>query len=251
MGLQVSCGDVLEQTRQFPDNTFDAVFCDPPYGLGKTPDMTELLTHWLNGKEYDTGGGFMGKTWDVVPGPAVWRELYRVAKPGAYLLAFGGTRTADLLSIAIRLAGWQRWDEIMYVFGSGFPKSYNIGNVVESFAGYGSALKPSFEPILCFRKTVDQTYAHNALAHGCGGLNIDECRVPITDGATMARNNKPGDNGWKNSSGGANHAALHGEPAGRWPANLLTGYPEDEYMLRSDITAEQKIELYNWMAENT
>ena len=117
MSYQFLQGDVVQRAHKMPDHSVDAIFCDPPYGLSGAPDMTEVLTHWLAGDDYQhTGSGFMGKSWDsFVPGPALWRELWRVAKPGAYLLAFGGTRTADLLSLAIRLAGWQRWDEIMYL----------------------------------------------------------------------------------------------------------------------------------------
>lgn len=266
------------------NSSIDTVITDTPYGLGKTPDIVEVMQHWLNDEHYDMGKGFMSKSWDVVPGPAVWKELYRVVKPGGTLLAFGGTRTADLLSIAIRMGGWERFDEIAYLhgglppviewlYGSGFPKSMDIGKQLDKMAGaerevvgdnpnrvgrhyqtnhdgwkrpwqldtsadafkitapateaaqqwdgWGTALKPAHEPILCFRKPTDGTFAQNALEHGVAGLNIEDCRVPISDGATMARNNKPGDNGWKNSSGGKNSAALNGEPSGRWPANVI------------------------------
>ena len=85
----------------------DSVVCDPPYGLSKEPDMAEVLQHWLAGDDYVHGGsGFMGKTWDsFVPGPSVWREAYRVLKPGGHLIAFFGTRTYDLGVLALRLAG--------------------------------------------------------------------------------------------------------------------------------------------------
>ncbi|HSG61627.1 MAG TPA: DNA methyltransferase [Pseudomonadales bacterium] len=91
----------------------------------------------------------------------------------------------------------------------------------QQWAGWGSALKPAVEEWILARKPIDSTIAANVLEWGTGGLNIDACRVPISDGAKMARNNKPGDNGWKNSSGGQNSAALNGEPSGRWPANLI------------------------------
>lgn len=109
-------------------DSVDSVVCDPPYGLSKEPDMAEVLTHWLNGDDYVHGGsGFMGKTWDsFVPGPSVWREAYRVLKPGGHQVAFFGTRTYDLGVLALRLAGFEIRDSLYWHYGSGFPKSHNI-----------------------------------------------------------------------------------------------------------------------------
>ena len=114
-------GDCLSALRDIPDECFTAVLCDPPYGLSKNPDMTEVLRCWMNDEEYrGASGGFMNKEWDsFVPGPAVWKEIYRVMKPGAVLLAFGGTRTADLLGLALRLAGFEIADTVMWLYGSG------------------------------------------------------------------------------------------------------------------------------------
>lgn len=272
-------GKVTDYTREIPDNTYDAVFSDPPYSLGKDPDPVALLSAWLQNGEYDWGRGFMGKDWDGIPGPETWRELLRVTKPGGYLAVFGGTRTEDWLSVACRLGGWQRFDRIEWVYSSGFPKSHNISKAIDkaagvtgkwgdyktkdhakkrkpgnermhdgyqrpwrdnpdaedrqarqylpaaelakSWDGYGTALAPSHEPIILFRKPTDGTYANNAETWGCGGLNIEGSRIPITDNAIMARNNKYGSNGWKNSSGGPNSAAINGNPSGRWPKNLI------------------------------
>lgn len=91
----------------------------------------------------------------------------------------------------------------------------------KKWSGWGTALKPAAEEWILIRKPFTGTVAANVLQWGIGGINIDACRVPINDGATMARNNKPGSNDWKNSSGGMNSAALHGEPNGRWPANTV------------------------------
>src|SRR5690606_19306243 len=109
---KIYIGDCLEVLKTFPDNVFDSVVTDAPYGLSKEPDIYEVLTKWLNGEDYKhRGGGFMGKTWDsFVPGPSVWKEVYRVLKPGGHLLCFAGTRTEDLMSIAIRMAGFERRD---------------------------------------------------------------------------------------------------------------------------------------------
>lgn len=119
------------------DNSIDAVVTDPPYGLSKQPDMNEVLRHWLNGDDYThTGKGFMGKSWDsFVPGPSIWKEVFRVLKPGGHLLAFFGTRTYDLGTLAIRLAGFEIRDQIDWVYGSGFPKSLDISKAIDKQAG--------------------------------------------------------------------------------------------------------------------
>lgn len=80
--------------------------------------------------------GFMGKEWDSwVPGPELWRELYRVLKPGAHLLVFAGTRTADLMSLALRLAGFECRDTVLFCFGSGFPKASDCGKNIDKMMG--------------------------------------------------------------------------------------------------------------------
>lgn len=130
-------GDSAEVLRQIPDNSVDSVVCDPPYGLSKEPDMMEVMKHWMNGDDYvHTGGGFMGKSWDsFVPGPAIWKEVFRVLKPGGHLLAFFGSRTYDLGTLAIRLAGFEIRDQIMWVYGSGFPKSLDVSKAIDKAAG--------------------------------------------------------------------------------------------------------------------
>ena len=118
---QVLHGDCLEVLRTMPDNSVDAVVTDPPYGLSREPDIEEVLRHWLAGDDYNhRGGGFMGKTWDsFVPGPAVWREVCRVVKPGGHILCFAGTRTVDLMGISLRLGGFEIRDCLQWLYGSG------------------------------------------------------------------------------------------------------------------------------------
>jgi DNA modification methylase len=107
-------GDVLEQLKQYPDNYFDASFADPPYGLS-----------------------FMGAEWDHgVPSVEVWKELYRVLKPGAFILMFGGTRTFHRQTCAIEDAGFEIRDTLMWLYGSGFPKSHNIANDIDKKHGH-------------------------------------------------------------------------------------------------------------------
>lgn len=98
-------GDCLSVMQQYSDNHFSAVVTDPPYGLK-----------------------FMGKQWDHgIPGIEYWQEALRICKPGSFLLAFGGTRTYHRLACAIEDAGWEIRDCLMYLYGTGFPKSHNFG----------------------------------------------------------------------------------------------------------------------------
>ena len=130
-------GDCLSELKRLEDNSVDSVVTDPPYGLSKEPDLTEVLSKWLAGEEYDHGhGGFMGKSWDsFVPHPDIWREVYRVLKPGGHALVFAGTRTQDLMTVSLRLAGFEVRDVIEWLYFSGFPKSHNVSKAFDRRAG--------------------------------------------------------------------------------------------------------------------
>lgn len=130
-------GSCLEHLKDVGDNTIDAIVTDPPYGLSKEPKIEEVLRHWLAGTVYEhKGGGFMGKTWDsFVPGPEYWREFLRVLKPGGHALVFGGTRTVDLLTIAIRMGGFEIRDQLAWLYGSGFPKSLDVSKAIDKALG--------------------------------------------------------------------------------------------------------------------
>lgn len=174
-------GDSSEVLRSFPENSFDAIVTDPPYGLGKSPDPIEMLRDWIeSGRHEVSGRGFMGKKWDAfVPGPHIWKECLRVLKPGGHLLAFGGTRTYDLLVLALRIAGFEIRDQIAWVRADGFPKSRNAFLATDnpSWKGWGTALKPAMEPIVVCRKPLSGSLGKNISSHGTGALNIDGCRV--------------------------------------------------------------------------
>ena len=131
------CGDAAKTLASLDDNSVDSIVTDPPYGLSKQPDAAEVLRHWLAGDDYEHGGsGFMGKSWDsFVPGPALWKECLRVLKPGGHLLSFGGTRTYDLMCLAIRIAGFEIRDSVHWHFGSGFPKSLDVSKAIDKAAG--------------------------------------------------------------------------------------------------------------------
>lgn len=130
-------GDNLEVLKKYPDNYFDSVVTDPPYGLGKEPDAVELMKDWVEkGYHEIKGTGFMGKEWDAfVPQPLFWKEVFRVLKPGGHCLAFYGTRTYDWGVMAMRFAGFEVRDCIQWLYGSGFPKSHNIALAIDKKEG--------------------------------------------------------------------------------------------------------------------
>jgi site-specific DNA-methyltransferase (adenine-specific) len=290
---QIIHGDCFDVLKNIPDNSIDLILTDPPYGLS-----------------------FMGKDWDHgVPGVQFWIEALRVAKPGAHLFAFGGTRTFHRLAVAIEDAGWEIRDTIMWVYGSGFPKSLDVSKAIDKIAvvecpacngiskntelesweewikktqdyggtrkewerlqdlsicnvcnstgkvrganrevvgvagksgstrnnmagdfaggeymssvaatpeakqweGWGTALKPAFEPIIVARKPLTGTVAENVLQWGTGGINIDGCRVPgALEGDPMR---------FAKTDGGEFVLKFDKAPTvrteGRWPANFI------------------------------
>lgn len=239
-------GDCLDIMPTLPSDSIDTIITDPPYGLS-----------------------FMGRSWDyAVPGPEYWKAALRVAKPGAMLLAFGGTRTSHRLTCAIEDAGWEIRDCLMWLYGSGFPKSMDISKAIDKAAGakrevvgvdqsraarlvnqtgkyqtdagwsagsrsaditapatdaakewngWGTALKPAWEPIILAMKPFSGTFAANALEHGVAGLNIDGCRIGDEVISQHGRSDSQ-----NNCMSGRNYAEEAGRSwTGRWPANLL------------------------------
>lgn len=192
-------GDCLEIMRGTQANSIDCILTDPPYGLS-----------------------FMGKHWDKgVPSKEFWVEALRVCKPGSIMLVFGATRTYHRLACAIEDAGWEIRDCLMWVFGSGFPKSHNHFG----FDGYGTALKPAYEPILLCMKPLDGTFAQNAEKWEVAGLNIDECRIGVC-GATQRSFQAEYPKNEDGTEDRSQHWARTGHNVeklnkGRWPANIL------------------------------
>lgn len=139
--MDVRHGDCLEVLRDLPDNSVDSVVTDPPYGLSNTKpsQVADVLAAWVTGDTEAvpaTKGGFMGKDWDsFVPPPAVWAECLRVLKPGGHMAVFAGARTQDLMGLSIRLAGFEIRDTLGWIYGSGFPKSMDVGKAIDKAAG--------------------------------------------------------------------------------------------------------------------
>lgn len=130
-------GDCIDALRAMPSDSVDAVVTDPPYGLGKPPPAEDVLRAWLDGATYQAmGGGFMGAAWDsFVPGPAVWREVCRVLKPGGHAVIFAGSRTLDWMGMSVRLGGLEIRDTLGWVYWSGFPKSLDVSKAIDAAAG--------------------------------------------------------------------------------------------------------------------
>ena len=190
-------GSNLDVLPTLADNSVDAIVTDPPYELG-----------------------FMGKSWDssgIAYSVELWAECLRVLKPGGHLLAFSGSRTYHRMTVAIEDSGFEIRDMISWISNKTFPKSHNIQKATKSddWTGWGTALKPTVEPIVMARKPVDGTIANNVLTWGVGGLNIDASRISTTDSFG---------GGAKGASGfAANYDAegwTAGSELGRWPANV-------------------------------
>jgi len=174
MTFTLRLGDCLDELKKLPDNSVDACITDPPYGLS-----------------------FMGKKWDYdVPSVEVWKEVLRVLKPGGHLLSFSSARTYHRMVVQVEDAGFEIRDQIMWVYGSGFPKNHNLGKYIhklktdgncrevknkgvgntnghffvagkhldnreetpedKDWEGWGTALKPAHEPIVLCRKPISE-----------------------------------------------------------------------------------------------
>ena len=108
--------DCVKAMKAMPDNSVDSIVTDPPYELG-----------------------FMGKSWDasgIAFNIEVWQEALRVLKPGGHLIAFSGSRTYHRMAVAIEDAGFEIRDQIMWVYGSGFPKSHNVSKGIDKAADF-------------------------------------------------------------------------------------------------------------------
>jgi site-specific DNA-methyltransferase (adenine-specific) len=194
-------GDCLEKLKDLEDNSVDSIVTDPPYGIS-----------------------FMGSKWDYdVPSVSIWKECFRVLKPGGHILSFSSARTYHRMAINIEDAGFEIRDQIMWVYGSGFPKSHNVGKKVSEYEGWGTALKPAHEPIVLARKPLEKkTVADNVLEYGTGAINIDATRIPTEDnlngGAYSVCNKKKED---ASSYFMGMNAGVFEQPEGRWPANFI------------------------------
>lgn len=237
--------------EEYKGEKFHAVLCDAPYGLGKNK-ARPLLESWLSGASGEPaapGRGFMGRDWDTIPAPAIWEAIKGICLPGAVMMCFAGTRTADLVSVAIRLGGWKKFDQILHwTYGSGYPKIHDISLAIDResgndrpdhlrgtpvtdaakmWDGYATLIKPAQEPVLCFRAPMKDTYADNVSMYGASGLNVAD--TTIDGGGYDPRQEGKG---WRQDKAGVKVYAGSFERdgrhtsklKGRWPANLIMSH---------------------------
>lgn len=169
MNYTIHTGDNVETLKTLADNSVDSIVTDPPYGIA-----------------------FLGKDWDNNTGAIeTWEECFRVLKPGGHILAFSAARTYHHLATNIEAVGFEIRDQLMWLYGSGFPKAHDMGKIIDKragpeakqWSGWKTALKPAHEPIVMARKPFKGSCVDNVLEHGVGALNIDESRIPATDKA--------------------------------------------------------------------
>ena len=228
-------GDCLEEVQKLVDKGIqvDSIVTDPPYHL---TSIVERFGKEGSAPAKDKDGafqrqskGFMGKEWDggdIAFRKETWELFMKVLKPGGHLLAFSGSRTYHRMAVAIEDAGFNIRDQIMWLYGSGFPKSHNLGD------GWGTALKPAHEPIVLARKKIEGTNKQNREKYGTAGLNIDACRVGLSEGDDPRLGGK---GTWKTDKmakdvydGGYTGVETGSSELGRFPANVMhNGLEED------------------------
>lgn len=257
MGYTLMHGDVNEVLTNdylFPFDSFDACFCDPPYLLS----FMNRSFDSQHRKETGANEGQRMQAWHER-----WaRNVYRVLKPGAFLLAFGGTRTVHRLTSALEDVGFEIRDTLCWLQGQGFPKSLDISKAIDRqswgdgititapasdqsalWSGYGTALKPAHEPLILAMKPLDGTFAENALRWGVAGMDIDASRVsPRNDGDyNHPGNSRVGEAGNTWNSGNSGYTNTNQKPPnslGRWPSNLLLSHHPSCIPLRCEGVGE-------------
>jgi len=249
-------GNMLDMCEVIEPNSIDSIVTDPPYELN-----------------------FMNKGWDnsgIAFDSETWKRCYEALKSGGYLLAFGGSRTYHRIACAIEDAGFEIRDTIMWLYGSGFPKSMNIGLAIDKkngvegkvigtrnscdmrggaynssvdkhggariiqevreatnkWRGWGTALKPSYEPIIIARKPCEGSCTDNVLKYGVGGINIDECRVAHDEKPKFTNRQPKSGSVFNTESSGYDNTKNHSASAdvnGRFPANTILTYGETDF----------------------
>lgn len=238
--IQLHKGDCLNIMDTLPPDHFDAAVTDPPYHLHSTVKRfggtrPAPQKRGYNGTFENIARGFIGQKWDggdISFRVETWAKLLRVLKPGAHLVAFNHSRTYHRMASAIEDAGFEIRDSLMWIYSTGFPKSFKQTAALEklgaspqtiaAFEGWGTGLKPAFEPIVVARKPLlESSIARQIISTGTGALNIDAARVP---GGGHAGYKQP-----KNQTPRAENSFLSNlkttphlpSPGGGYPANII------------------------------
>lgn len=250
-------GKMEDVLQTFENNSIDCIITEPPYELN-----------------------FMGKSWDkssVSFSKETWNHCFKVLKSGGYLIAFGGSRTYHRIACAIEDAGFEIRDCMMWLYGSGFPKSMNLGlaidkkmgieskvigekkthnfkehngsmmsrfNIVNektttklikykkasnNWQGWGTCLKPAYEPIIIARKPFKGSLINNVLINGVGGINIDECRIGSEERTYKGMSKKQPENAGCFRDDNWIPKDIEVTANGRFPSNVVLTYDESDF----------------------
>ena len=281
-------GNMLDMLEVIKPNSIDSIVTDPPYGLtsitkrfGKNDSAP--AKQGKDGRFARLSKGFMGKEWDgsgIEYNIDTWKKCYDVLKTGGYLLAFGGPRTYHKIASAIEEAGFEIRDCIMWIYGSGFPKSMNISKGIEArekygksntvakrlieqncdgetykvkqtnngamgeliettrkyyiptsdlakkWNGWGTCLKPAYEPIIVARKPFNGTLIDNIIKYNVGGINIDECKIGSEERKQLSGRSQAKSLTYSTYSQKNAHYVL---AKGRFPSNVILTYNDDDF----------------------
>lgn len=266
MHQEVINGDCLEVMRGMAENSIDFVVTDPPYGLhfmGKDwddfkksnfderGDYKYLENSSVDGRNCKVrkigcanhkSGSYDSKCDDEFQAfmHLVGIEILRIIKPGGHVAMFGSTRRHHRQMCALEDAGFEIRDCMMWLFGQGFPKSHNFGRKMgNGWEGYGTTLKPAYEPIILAMKPLEGTFAQNAEKWGVAGLNIDKSRIGSHE-YSQEEGSKKGLSRITGNSFGEHKPSDNPLPKGRWPSSLLLDEEAAEQLDRmSGITTSQ------------
>ena len=275
--ITLHSGDSAEVLKQYPDNHFDSIVTDPPYGIE-----------------------FLGKEWDKNTGAIeVWQECLRVLKPGGHILAFSAARTYHRLATNLEDIGFEIRDQIMWIYGSGFPKGQDMGKLIEKregkrkqwggydvtpglenrgtavckkcgkgnpdlktwkgchigeedcpleqsltpadneYAGWKTGLKPAHEPIVMARKPFKGSTVDNVLKNGVGAINIDDTRVGDEEVTIKQYSDAHYVTPGDSKMNNAEHTVR--TSIGRYPSNVIGEIEgeEQKYFYKPELTEEE------------
>lgn len=254
--VQLFPGDNRESLRRLIDQgvRVHSVVTDPPYGLSSVikrfgkDGAAPARRDGNDGSFSRLSAGFMGQSWDgtqIERDPEFWRLIHDILLPGGYCFAFSGARTGHWQAVAMEQAGFIMHPMHAWIYGQGFPKTRDAQREVNAAGGDGDAWegwkystqaqKPAMEPIYLGQKPMsEKSGGSNIIKHGVGAVNIDGCRVPLSDGERIhtpqSDPTKRGRGGGEYGLSGRDTERMHEaqrasvertNALGRYPANLL------------------------------